>query len=160
MKAEIGYITAWRRSIFFVLIFDIMLFGTVSTIASSMIGGIAANILSVMTLVLCVVFFVLVLSDKMDRYRDIGTAVIEDGTLSYNDRKRHINVRLSDIKKLDIENINMGRYDGPATAYRLLIRTDRKKYYIESDRACGRSYDEMGIKDLYLYIAEGINALG
>lgn len=158
MKCEIGYITAWRRAIFFVLVLDIIIFGTASTIASSVIGGIAANVISVAALMLCAVLFVLVLADKLDRYRDVGTAVIEDGVLTYNDRKRHIDVKLSDIRKLDIEKINMGRYDGPATAYRLLIKTDKRKYYIESDRACGRSYEEMGINDLYLYIAKGMKA--
>jgi hypothetical protein len=156
MKAEIGYITAWRRAIFFSLVIDIILFGTVSTIASTFIGGIAANMLSVCALLLCGVITLLVVADKWERYSDIGMAVIDDGRLIYNDKKRHINVKLSDIKKVDMEKISI-KYDGPPTAYRILIKTNRKKYYIESDRANGRDFKDMGINELYLYINQALN---
>jgi hypothetical protein len=156
MKAEIGYITAWRRAIFFTLVIDIIIFGTISSVATAVAGGVAANMLSVFALLLCGVITVLVVADKGDRYSDTGTAIIDGERFIYNDRKRHINLKLSDIKKVDIEKICI-KYDGPPTAYRILIKTNRKKYYIESDRATGRDYTEMGINALYLYINQAVN---
>lgn len=157
MKAEIGYIKAWRLSMFFAAIIDIIIFGLGSTIASARVGGIAANMMSVMILIICIIIFILVYTDKADRFRDIGAAEISDGVLIYEDRKRHYKIPVSDIKKIDMEKICMGRYDGPPTAYRILLATDKKKYYIESDRAMGRNYNEMGINDIYMYIAEVVN---
>jgi hypothetical protein len=156
MKAEIGYITAWRRAIFFTLVIDIIIFGTISSVATAIVGGVAANMLSVLALLLCIVIMLLVVADKGDRYSGIGTAIIDGDSFIYNDRKRHINLRLSDIKKVDIEKICI-KYDGPPTAYRILIKTDRKKYYIESERAMGRDYTELGINELYIYINQALN---
>jgi hypothetical protein len=159
MKAEIGYITAWRRAIFFTLVIDIIIFGTISSVATAVVGGVVANMLSVFALLLCIVIMLLVVADKGDRYSGTGTAVIDGDSFIYNDRKRHINLKLSDIKKVDIEKICI-KYDGPPTAYRILIKTDRKKYYIESDRATGRDYTEMGINELYIYINQALNKSG
>jgi hypothetical protein len=159
MKAKIGYITAWRRAIFFTVIIDIIIFGTISSVATGAVGGIAANMLSVAALLLCAIITVLVVADKGDRYSDVGTAVIDGESFIYNDRKRHINIKLSDIKKVDIEKICV-KYNGPPTAYRIFIKTDRKKYYIESDRAAGRDYTEMGINELYIYINQALNKSG
>lgn len=158
MKAEIGYITAWRRAIFFTVIADIVVFGLSSSLSSALVGpGIITNAVSVGVLILCAICTLLVIADKADKFRDIGSIIIEDGELLYNDKKRHIRLNLSDIKKVDIEKIYMGRQDGPATAYRILIAAGKKKYYIESDRACGRQYNEMGINEIYLYIMEHMN---
>lgn len=157
MKVEIGYITSWRRAIFFTLVISIALFGTASTLCTSYMGvGLVSNIVSVGVLVLCIGAFILVLSDRWNRYTGVGTAAIEDGRLVYNDRKRHFSIPIDSIKKVDIEGIIMGREGSKPIAYRILIRTNKKKYYIESDRAAGREYNEVDLHRLYLYIKENI----
>lgn len=110
MKVEIGYITSWRRAIFFTLIISIVLFGTASTLCTSYMGvGLVSNIVSVGVLVLCIGAFILVLSDKWNRYTGTGTAAVEGGRFVYNDRKRHFSIPVDSIKKVDIEGIIMGR---------------------------------------------------
>lgn len=158
MKVEVGYITAWRRAIFFTFIFSIILFGTVSSIASAYIGGIVSNIISVGILLVCVAFFILVLADKWDKYSGLGIAEIKDGVFIYEDKKRHYKIKLEDIKKVDIENVKTGENLKTILAYRILIQTVKnKKYYIESDRASGREYNEVDIYNLYLYLMENTN---
>lgn len=155
MKVEIGYITSWRRAIFFVFVGCIVIFGLASTLSASLLGaGLVSNIISVGALTLCIGLFILVLADKWNRYSGTGTATIEDGALCYNDKKRHFNIALKDITKLDMEAITIGREGGRPIAFSLLIQTGKKKYYIESDRAGGRSFDEVDLHRLYLYIRE------
>ncbi len=157
MKVEVGYITAWRRAIFFTFIISIMLFGIVSSLCSVYLTGIVGKIITVFAILLCIVAFILVLSDKWDRYIGIGIAEIKDGVLIYEDRKRHFKINISDIKKVDMENIKWGENIKTILAFRILIQTKKKKYYIESDRACGRQYNEVELHKLYLYIMENIN---
>ncbi|MGN0151333.1 MAG: hypothetical protein ACI39Q_02560 [Wujia sp.] len=156
MKVEVGYITRWRRAIFFALIAAVVIFGTVSTLCSGLIGsGLISNVISVGALVLCIGMFILVLSDRWNRYTGFGTASIEDGILTYHDdKKHHFDICLKDITKLDIEEITTGREGGKPIAFRILIQTGKKKYYIESDRAGGRAYQDVDIYRLYLYIQE------
>lgn len=157
MKVEIGYITSWRRAIFFTLIIAVVIFGTASTVSSAVLGpGLVSNVISVGALVLCIGLFILVLADKWNRYTGSGTASIEKGILTYHDRKRHIEIDTKKITKLDMEEITLGREGGKPIAFRLLIQCDRKKYYIESDRAGGRSYDEVDLYRLYLYLQENM----
>lgn len=153
MKVEVGYITSWRRAIFITVIFSIIVFGLASTISTSVIGaGIISNMISVGALVLCIGLFILVLADKWHRYEGYGTAAIEDGVFTYNDKKHSFEIKISDMKKVDMENITIGREGGRILAYRLLIKTDKKKYYIESEHAAGRKYNEVDLYRLYLYI--------
>lgn len=160
MKVEIGYITSWRRAIFFTIIISIILFGTASTLLTSYVQiGLIGNLASGGVLVLCIGFFILVLSDKWNRYTDIGTADISDGNFVYNDRKRHYRIPLDIIKKVDIEKITIGNNINKPIAYRLIIITNKKKKYIESDRAAGRNYNEVDIHKLYIYIQENISKL-
>lgn len=155
MKVEVGYITSWRRAIFCVFVGCIVIFGLAATLSASLLGaGLVSNIISVGALTLCIGLFILVLADKWNRYSGTGTATIEDGKLCYNDRKRHFNIALKDITKLDMEPVTIGREGGKPIAFSLLIQLGRKKYYIESDRACGRSFDEVDLHRLYLYIRE------
>lgn len=155
MKVEVGYITSWRRAIFFTLIISIILFGTASTVSTAYIGaGLISNIISVGVLVICIGSFVLVLADKWNRYSGIGTASVIDGVFSYNDRKRHFEIRLDNISKLDMENICIGREGGNPIAYRLMIGAGKKKYYIESDRAAGRAYNEVDLFRLYIMLQQ------
>lgn len=155
MKVKVGYITSWRRAIFFTLILAIILFGTVSTLCTTYLGAsILTNIISVGVLVLCIGGFILVLADKMEHYEGIGNAVVEDGHFLYNDKKRHIDLLLSEIKKVDIQNILLGREGSKPLAYRLLIQTEKRKYYIESERAFGLPYQEVDLHRLYLFLQE------
>lgn len=157
MKYEIGFITAWRRMIFLSLVFTITIFGTVSSVCSSLISvAIIGNVISVGALVLGVAFVIFVAADKLDRYKDFGTIDFDDSGFVYNDRKRHINLKYSDILKVDIENIMLGQNSKVPLAYRILIKTKNKKIYIESDRALGRAYTEMDIYKLYLDIQSHI----
>ncbi len=159
MTVKIGYITKWRRAIFFALIIAVLLFGLGSSLGVVLFGkGLRSNAISVFMLLLGIVIFILVLADKWEWFEGEGTAVIADGKFSYNDKKKHINAKLSDIKKVDIEKIVMGETTAPKVlAYKLLIQTDKKKYYIESERAYGREYNEVDLHRLYIYIQENIN---
>ncbi len=157
MTVKVGYIEKWRRAIFFTLIFGIAIFGLTNTLCNAYVGiQLATNVISVAVLLACIVFFVLVLADKWDRYTGDGTAVIEDGYFVYNDKKRHIKVKLSDIKKVDMEKITMGGMNEKVLAYKMLIKTDKKKYYIESDRADGRAYDQVDLHRLYIFLQKNL----
>ncbi len=157
MKYEIGYITAWRRAIFFSLILAVVIFGLTSTIASAAVGaGLLANILGVAGLVVGIAIFILVLADKSERYKGEGMAEFKDNCFIYDDRKHHYNIELSSIKKLDIEPIKMGEAMKTPIAFRILIMTDKKKYYIESDRALGRNYNEVDLHRLYIDLQKNI----
>lgn len=159
MTVRVGYITSWRRAIFFTLVLVIVLFGLGSSLGTVLFGkGIRSNAISVLLLLIGIVIFLLVLADKWDWFEGEGTAVIQDGKFSYNDKKKHINVMLTDIKKVDIEKIVIGENTTPKViAYRLLIKTDKKKYYIESERAFDREYNEVDIHRLYIYLQENLN---
>ncbi len=159
MTVRVGYITRWRRAIFLALILTVMLFGLGSSLGVVLFGkGLRSNAISVFMLLVGIVIFILVLADKWEWFEGEGTAVISDGKFSYNDKKKHINIMLSDIKKVDMEKIVMGENTAPKVlAYKLLIKTDKKKYYIESERALGREYNEVDLHRLYIYLQENLN---
>lgn len=157
MSVEVGYITSWRRAMFFTFIIAIILFGTVSSICSVYVGvPLVSNIISVGVLVLCIAMFILVMADRNNKYTGTGTADIKDGKFIYNDKKRHFEILLSDIKKVDMEKITFVSLNADAApmAYQMLIQTAKKKYYIESDRAQGRAYNEVDLHRLYIYLQE------
>lgn len=155
MEVKVGYITSWRRAIFFCVVFSIVVFGTVSTLCSNLIGpGLVSNVVSVGALVLCIGLFILILADRFNRYEGIGTFSIQNGKFVYNDRKRHFDVAIKDINKLDIEPIVIGQQGGTPIAYRVLIQEGKKKRYIESERARGANYDEVDLYRLYIKIQE------
>lgn len=159
MTVEVGYITSWRRAIFFSLVGAIVLFGLASSLCAAYVSiAFLGNIISVGILVLCIAMFILVLADRKGRYTGKGTGNIQDGIFIYSDKKRHFEISLKDIKKVDMERIFMGNSggNGKPLAYRLLIKTDKKKYYIESDRASGREYNEVDLHRLYIYLQEHI----
>ncbi len=159
MTVRVGYITSWRRAIFAAVVFAIVLFGLGSSLGIVLFGkGIQANVLNVLMLILGIVIFILVLADKWEWFEGDGTAVIQDGKFSYNDKKKHINIALADIKKVDMEKIVMGENTSPKVlAYRMLIKTDKKKYYIESERALGQEYNEVDLHRLYIFLQENLN---
>ena len=159
MTVRVGYITSWRRGIFFAMIFAVVLFGLGSSLGVVFFGkGIQSNAISVFALLLGIAMFILVLADKWEWFEGEGTAVISDGKFSYNDKKKHINVKLSDITKVDMEKIVMGENTAPKVlAYKMLIKTNKKKYYIESERAYGREYNEVDLHRLYIFLQENLN---
>lgn len=155
MKVKVGYITRWRRAIFFTLVGCIVVFGLVSTVCSKLIeAALISNMVSVAALLLCIIVFVLVLSDKWERFEGEGIAAIEDGTLTYHDKKRHIEIAMDDIKSVDIKPITLGQTSKTNLAYLLVIKTNKKKYQIESERARGQAYDEVDLHRLYIWIQE------
>ena len=159
MTVKIGYITRWRRAIFLTLIFVVVMFGLGSSIGVVLFGkGIQSNAIGLFFLLIGIVIFLLVLADKWEWFEGEGTAVVSDGIFSYNDKRNHIKVKLTDIKKVDIEKIVMGETTAPKVlAYKLLIKTDKKKHYIESERAYGREYNEVDLHRLYIFLQENLN---
>ena len=152
MKVKVGYITRWRRAIFFTLVACIVVFGLVSTVCAKLIeAALVSNMVSVAALLLCIVVFVLVLSDKWERFEGEGIAAIENGEFTYHDKKRHIEIAMDDI---DIKPITLGQTSKTNLAYLLVIKTNKKKYQIESERARGQAYDEVDLHRLYIWIQE------
>lgn len=157
MKVKVGYITSWRRAIFFVLVMCIVVFGLSSTVCARFIPTpVISNIVSVGVLLVCIALFILVLSDKWARYEGEGIAAIEDGTFTYHDKKRHIQVALIDIKNVDMKPITLGQTSQTILAYQLLIQMNhgKKKYVIESERARGQAYNEVDLHRLYIWLQE------
>ncbi len=159
MTVRVGYITRWRRAIFLSVVLSIVIFGLGSSCGTILLGkGIQTNMLNVLLLIVCIILVLLVVADKWDWFEGEGTADISNGRFSYNDKKKHISLMLSDIKKVDIEKIVMGENTAPKVlAYRMLIKTEKKKYYIESERALGREYNEVDLHRLYIYLQENLN---
>lgn len=159
MTVRVGYITRWRRAIFLSVVLSIVIFGLGSSCGTILLGkGIQTNMLNVLLLIVCIILVLLVVADKWDWFEGEGTADISNGRFSYNDKQKHISVMLSDIKKVDIEKIVMGENTAPKVlAYRMLIKTEKKKYYIESERALGREYNEVDLHRLYIYLQENLN---
>lgn len=159
MTVRVGYITKWRRAIFLSVVLSIVIFGLGSSLGSMLLGkGIHTNMFNALILIVCIILVLLVIADKWDWFEGEGTADISDGRFSYNDKKKHISVKISDIKKVDMEKIVMGENTTPKVlAYRMLIKTDKKKYYIESERALGREYNEVDLHRLYIYLQENLN---
>lgn len=158
MKVEVGFITSWRRAIFFSLVLSIVVFGLVLTLVGAYVpDGVATNIVSLVLILGIIVFMLLVVSDKFDRFRGIGTAVIEGGRFIYNDKKHHYDFALADIQRLDIEKIALGNNgNGKTLAYQISFRVGKKKYVIESERAYGCEYEEVDLYRLYLYMQENL----
>ena len=153
MKVKVGYITRWRRAIFFTLVACIVVFGLVSTVCAKLIeAALVSNMVSVAALLLCIVVFVL--SDKWERFEGEGIAAIENGEFTYHDKKRHIEIAMDDIKSVDIKPITLGQTSKTNLAYLLVIKTNKKKYQIESERARGQAYDEVDLHRLYIWIQE------
>lgn len=156
MKYKVGYITAWRKAFFGIIILFLMVFGIIATVAPTVIGvTVVSNMLCVVAFIGGIILCLIVYADRGEKFAGFGIADFSEDELSYSDKKRHFNVKYSDIKKLDIEEIVIIQNTGPF-AYRILIKTDRKTFYIESDRASGRSYNDTDIYNLYLELQRRI----
>lgn len=158
MKAEVGYITAWRRGIFFSLVAAIIFFGLAGTITQAYVETILIrNIVGVFALLVGIVFVILIVADPKGIYEGQGELEITTEQISYKDKKRSFNIKREDIKSIDIKPVYFGQNEKSILAFHIIIDTGKKKYYIESDRAKGRKYDEVGLYKLYLYLQENIS---
>ncbi len=158
MKAEVGYITAWRRGIFFSFIGAIILFGVVNTLAGAYIKIVLVqNIIGVFALLVGIVIVIAVIGDPLKRYIGEGQLDILENTIRYEDKKRKFTLKPENIKTVDIQPIYIGQNGTAPLAYRIMIDTGKKKYYIESDRARGRQYNEVELYKLYLCLQENIS---
>ncbi|MDD6327938.1 MAG: hypothetical protein Q4D54_03830 [Eubacteriales bacterium] len=158
MKIRVGYITSWRRAIFFSVLFVILIFGLSSTLCSSLMGpGLVTNIVSVGALCIGIALFLLVLSDRFGKFEGDGYMARSQGILQYKDKKRHFEVQIAELTKIDIEPITVGRQGGKPIAYRIVLQTGKKTRYIESERAFGANYDEVDLYKLYIFIQEAKN---
>lgn len=158
MKAEVGYITAWRRGVFFSFIGAIILFGVVNTLAGAYIKIVLVqNIIGVFALLIGIVMVVAVIGDPLKRYIGEGQLDILENTIRYEDKKRKFTLKPESIKMVDIQPIYIGQTGTAPLAYRIMIDTGKKKYYIESDRARGRQYNEVELYKLYLCLQENIS---
>lgn len=158
MKAEVGYITAWRRGIFFSLVAAIIFFGLAGTITQAYVETILIrNIVGVFALLVGIVFVILIVADPKGIYEGQGELEITTEQISYKDKKRSFNIKREDIKSIDIKPVYFGQNEKSILAFHIIIDTGKKKYYIESDRAKGRKYDEVGLYKLYLYLQENVS---
>lgn len=158
MKAEVGYITAWRRGIFFSFIAAIIFFGLAGTITQAYVETILIrNIVGVFALLAGIVFVILIVADPKGIYEGQGELEITTEQISYKDKKRSFNLKREDIKTIDIKPVYFGQNEKSILAFHIIIDTGKKKYYIESDRAKGRRYDEVGLYKLYLYLQENVS---
>lgn len=158
MKAEVGYITAWRRGIFFSLVAAIIFFGLAGTITQAYVETILIrNIVGVFALLVGIVFVIFIVADPKGIYEGQGELEITTELISYKDKKRNFNLKREDIKSIDIKPVYFGQNEKSILAFHIIIDTGKKKYYIESDRAKGRKYDEVGLYKLYLYLQENVS---
>lgn len=158
MKAEVGYITAWRRGIFFSLVAAIIFFGLAGTITQAYVETILIrNIVGVFALLVGIVFVILIVADPKGIYEGQGELEITTEQISYKDKKRSFNIKRENIKSIDIKPVYFGQNEKSILAFHIIIDTGKKKYYIESDRAKGRRYDEVGLYKLYLYLQENVS---
>ena len=150
MKVTVGYINAWRHAVFFAMIGGIILFGLCSTVASAVLGGgAAANVIGVTVLIVAIILFLMVYVDKYRLFEGDGEARFENGSLIYRDKKRSFTVPFSEMKILKFEDIKTTEPGRILIAYRLVIKTDEKTFFIESDRAAGRKAEEVELYKLY-----------
>lgn len=155
MKAEVGYITAWRRGIFFSLVGSIILFGLTNTLGAAYLKNpISQNALGVLALLIGIAWVIIVVADPGGHYQGEGNLFVEGDIIRYEDKKRHFKINKKDIKKVDIEPIYIGQNHSKALAFRILVDIGKKKYYIESDRARGREYNEVDLFKLYICLQE------
>ena len=110
MKAEVGYITAWRRGIFFSLVAAIIFFGLAGTITQAYVETILIrNIVGVFALLVGIVFVILIVADPKGIYEGQGELEITTEQISYKDKKRSFNIKREDIKSIDIKPVYFGQ---------------------------------------------------
>lgn len=159
MKAEVGYITSWRRGIFISLVAAIIFFGIINTIMQANVEVVLVrNVVGVFALILGIFFVLFVVADPKRLYEGQGEISITDEFVEYKDKKRKFKIKRNEVKKIDIKPIYLGQNEMKTLAYMIVVDTGKKKYYIESDRARGRQYNEVDLYRLYLYLQENISS--
>lgn len=159
MKAEVGYITSWRRGIFFSLVAAIIFFGITNMVMQANVEvALVRNAVGVFALILGIFFVLFVVADPKGLYEGQGEVSITDEFVEYKDKKRKFKVKRNEVKKVDIKPIYLGQNEMKTLAYMIIVDTGKKKYYIESDRARGRQYNEVDLYRLYLYLQENISS--
>jgi hypothetical protein len=83
----------------------------------------------------------------------INTATLIDTTVTNTSISNAV-IGVADIKSVDIKPITLGQTSKTNLAYLLVIKTNKKKYQIESERARGQAYDEVDLHRLYIWIQE------
>lgn len=151
LKYEIGYIKAWRSTIFLVTVFSMIILGISMSVAGSVFGpGIISGMICLGAIFICIILMIITFADKFRLFEGFAEVEYHEEGFRYKDKKKKIEISYSDIKKLDIQPIKFGEGIKYVIAYRILIEADNKKFYIESDRAGGRTYTEVDIYKLYL----------
>ena len=155
MKVKVGFITAWRRAVFLAVVCGILFVGIGASLGNVLFGKTAlANAVGVLSLFVALIPFALVFSDRNDRFTDEGEGRVENGILHYKDRKRSFDIKLDDIKTMDMKDIKMSERSKSALCYALVIKTEKKTYVIESEKASGRSDRDVDLYRLYSYLLE------
>ncbi|MBR4514606.1 MAG: hypothetical protein IKO61_06950 [Lachnospiraceae bacterium] len=155
MKVKVGFITAWRRAVFIAVMFGILFVGLGASLGNVFFGKTAiANAIGVLSLFVALIPFALVFADRNDRFTDEGEGRVENGVLFYKDRKRNYEIKLDEIKTMDMKDVKMSERSKSALCYALTIKTEKKTYIIESDRAAGRSERDVDLYRLYSYLLD------
>lgn len=158
MKVKVGYVTSWRKAVFFSLIGFILFFGFSRTISQSFIGANRiTSIISLMAFLIGGIWFVYVCFGSRYKFEGEGILEIKDGQADYRDKKRHFCLPLHAIKKIDILPITFQKQGGKPLAYQVIVASDKKTYYIESEFVTDQSYDQVDLYKLYLYLQETKN---
>ena len=155
MKVRVGFITAWRRAVFFAVMCGILIVGLGASLGNVFFGKTAlANAVGVISLFIALVPFAFIFADRNDRFAGEGEGKVENGIFSYKDKKRSFEIRLDDIKTMDMKDVKMSERSKTALCYALTIKTEKKTYVIESDKASGRSERDVDLYRLYSYLLE------
>lgn len=158
MKIKVGYITSWRRAIFFSLIGFVLFVGFSRTISTSLLGvNLITNTISLLALLLGGFGFSYVCLGKRQYFEGEGTIKIQDGQVHYNDKKRHFVIMLAEIKKIDIAPITFRKQGQKPFAYQVIVVSGKKTYYIESEFIKDQSYKQVELYKLYLLLQEKNN---
>lgn len=158
MKVKVGYITSWRKVIFFTLILFLLLFGFARSICLSLMGtGLITNVISLLAFLIGGAAFAYICLGGRSRFEGEGQIDIKDGKVFYNDKKRHFDMQLKNINKIDIQPLMFRKQGGNTLAYQVIVATNKKTYYIESEFVTDQTYDQVDLYKLYLYLQEKSN---
>ena len=87
MKVRVGFITAWRRAVFFAVMCGILLVGLGASLGNVFFGKTAlANAVGVISLFIALVPFAFIFADRNDRFAGEGEGKVENGIFSYKDK--------------------------------------------------------------------------
>lgn len=158
MKVKVGFITSWRRAMFFSLVGFILIFGFARSISTALLGiNTVTTIISLAAFFAGAALFIYVTFGAKARFEGEGEISEANGVFRYKDKKRHFDVRMADIKKIDIQPMTFRKQGGNPLAYEVIIVAGNKKYLIESEFADGLEYNEVSLYKLYIFLQEKNN---